>query len=127
MINLRVESGATKADFSTGANAYVVSESATLKKGNWYFDQDVTVAAGVTLTIEAGATIYLDPGKKLIVNGTLNAVGTSSSGITFNRSGSSSTWSGIQFNNGSSGNLQYCNIYYATNGISLYNSSPQIK
>lgn len=88
---------------------------------------DVTVASGVTLTISPNTFVYFDSSKIITVNGTLNAVGTSTSSITFTRSSTSGTWGGIQFNNSSSSNLQFCNIYYATNGISLYNSSPQIK
>ncbi|KUO61801.1 hypothetical protein APF79_12095 [bacterium BRH_c32] len=40
---------------------------------------------------------------------------------------SSGTWGGIQFNNGSIGNLDYCTITNANNGIYCYNSSPTIK
>ena len=91
------------------------------------FNQNVTIPSGDTWNLQPGVTLTFASGTSLIVNGTLNAIGNSSSSITFNRSGSSGSWGGIQFNNGSSGNLQYCNIYYATNGVYAYNSSPTIK
>lgn len=127
MTNLRVEGSSTKANFLIGASANIISQNSTLVRGHWYFDQDVTINYGVTLTIEAGAKLYFAAGKALVVNGTLNALGNSSNHITFDWMGSPAYWVDIRFNNGSSGNLQYCNIYNATNGISLYNSSPQIK
>ncbi|MBI1938701.1 MAG: T9SS type A sorting domain-containing protein [Ignavibacteriales bacterium] len=126
MINLRVESGTVKADFSIGANANIISESATLKKGNWYFDLDITVNSGITLTIEPGAILKFASGKKLIVNGSLSAVGNSTSRITFTIDGSGN-WGGIQFNSGSGGTLDYCDVTYAATGINMYNSSPTIK
>ena len=88
---------------------------------------DLIIASGVTLTIQSGSTIQIASGKTLTVIGTLTAQGTSGNNITFTRSGTVGTWGGIQFNNGSSGNLQYCNIQYANNGIYCYNSSPTIK
>jgi len=91
------------------------------------FNQNVTIPAGDTWNIPAGKTLTFTSGAQLIVNGTLNAIGTSSSRIIFNRSGPSGTWGGIRFNSGSSGTLDYCDITYATNGIYLYNSSPTIK
>lgn len=91
------------------------------------FTQNVTIPSGDTWNLQPGVTLTFASGASLVVNGTLNAIGNSSSGITFNRSGTSGTWGGIQFNSGSSGNLQYCNISNATTGIYLYNSSPLIK
>lgn len=123
MTNLRIESGAVKADFSTGANAYVVSESATLKKGNWYFDQDVTVSSGVTLTIEAGAKLYFATGTGLTVYGTLVMDGTTTNNITLTRIGSSGTWDGINFQYSASGTIDYCNISYAQTALLLSGSS----
>lgn len=86
---------------------------------------NLTVASGTTLTIQSGSTINFQNGVSLTINGTLNAQGSSASRITFNST--SGTWGGIQFNSGSNGNLQYCNIQYANNGIYCYNSSPTIK
>jgi hypothetical protein len=47
-------------------------------------DGNVTVAAGATLTIEPGVIVKFNGSlRKLIVNGTLSAVGTQTSLITF--------------------------------------------
>jgi parallel beta-helix repeat protein len=111
---------------------------------------NITVNNGVTLTISPGANISFPNGAKLIVNGTLNAQGASSTPITFDFiSPNSSTNNGIQFNSGSSGStISYCRILNAyrgiyengvsvnvsnsamsncTNGIYLYNASPNIQ
>ncbi|KAF0151922.1 MAG: peptidase S8 and S53 subtilisin kexin sedolisin [Ignavibacteria bacterium] len=90
------------------------------------FNQNVILPAGDTWNLQPGVTLSFASGCALIVNGTLNAVGNSSNPITFTKSGSSN-WGGIQFNNGSGGSLQHCNISYATNGVYSYNSSPTIK
>ncbi|MEW6655048.1 MAG: M12 family metallo-peptidase, partial [Bacteroidota bacterium] len=95
-------------------------------RGNITVTGTVTVASGVTLTVEPGATISFASSASITVNGTLYAVGNTSNPITFTKS-STSNWGGIQFNSGSSGNLQYCNIQNAGNGIYCYNSSPTIK
>ncbi len=98
----------------------------TIERYGGTFNQNVILPAGDTWTLQPGVTLSFASGCALIVNGTLNAVGTSSSGITFTKSGASN-WSGIQFNPGSSGNLNYCSIQNAGNGIYCYNSSPTIK
>jgi parallel beta-helix repeat protein len=100
----------------------VVTENTTLPSDTYNFTGNVTIASNVTLTIAAGSTINFTNGTQLIVNGTLTA-----NGVTFTRSGSSGTWGGIQFNSGSSGGVQYCNINYANVGIYCNNtSSPTI-
>ncbi len=90
---------------------------------NYTVSSNITVQNGVTLEILPGATININPGNYIIVNGTLNAVGTSSSRIIFNRTGTSGQWGGIQFNTGSNGNIQYANISNCSPGISLYSSN----
>ncbi|RJQ57265.1 MAG: T9SS C-terminal target domain-containing protein [Stygiobacter sp.] len=90
------------------------------------FTQNITVPIDETLNIYPGTTLSFASGTGILVSGKLNAVGNSSNSITFTKSGSNN-WSGIQFNSGSSGNLDYCTIQYAGNGIYCYNSSPTIK
>ncbi|HRS52891.1 MAG TPA: right-handed parallel beta-helix repeat-containing protein [Candidatus Marinimicrobia bacterium] len=64
----------------------------------------------------------------LTVNGTLSAVGTSASPITFDFTAPSSTYqNGIKFNSGSSGTLSYCNIKNAYHGVKCYSSLPTIQ
>ena len=98
----------------------------TIENYGGTFNQNVTLPAGDTWNLQAGVTLTFASDCALIVNGTLNAVGNSTSRITFTRSGTSN-WGGIQFNSGSSGNIQYCTIQYGNNGIYCYNSSPTIR
>ncbi len=114
MKNLRWENGQTKADFVTGTDAYTITENATLTAGTWYINNTITIARGVTLTINPGSTLRFASGSSLIVNGTLNANGNSSQRITF--TSTSDTWDGIRFHH-SSGTLNYCNISNATYGV----------
>jgi tetratricopeptide (TPR) repeat protein len=95
--------------------------------GDNYFNWDINVISGKTITFNSGSFVYFDEGTGLLINGTLNAIGNSSNGITFNRSGGSGTWGGIQFNSGSTGSLDYCTITNASTGIYCYNSSPSIR
>jgi hypothetical protein len=104
----------------------IITENTTLVADTYNFTGNLTVASGVTLTIQPGVTVTFASGASLIVNGTLNAAGNSTNLITFTRSGTSGTWGGIRFNNGSGGNLQYCNIQNASTGIYCNNSSPTI-
>ncbi len=65
---------------------------------------NVTVASGVTLTIEPGVTVKFDSGKVLEVEGTLVARGTSTSTITFTSSAASPAagdWGYIKFKDSS--------------------------
>ncbi len=89
------------------------------------FTSNKTVASGDTYEFFKGEFKFAND-IKLIVNGFLEIKGTPSNIITLTKSGSSN-WGGIQFNSGSSGTLDFCNITYATTGINMYNSSPTIK
>ena len=127
-----------------------ISTNSTLD-GNFVFDDNVTVNSGTTLTITPGSVISFASGKSMIVNGVLNANGTSSQPITFtSQSGTTpGSWGSITLDgSGASGsNLNYVNIEYGTGiqilnganvivqnstienniyGIYFYNSAPQI-
>ncbi len=101
----------------------------TLEHFGGTLKQSLTIPSGETWTFQSGVTVKFASGTSLTVNGTLNAQGTSSSRITFTRSGSSGTWGGIRFNSGSSGTIKFCNINYVSNtaGIFCNNSSPTIE
>ncbi len=89
---------------------------------------DVTVPAGLILTIEPGSTIRIPSGKKITVNGTLIAEGESGNMITFNSI--SGTWGGLNFNDSSIDAdciLEYCDIQNATYGIHTNKAWPTIQ
>jgi len=110
--------------YSTPPLPYVISSDLTIDS-NCSSTQNVTVNSGITLTLSSGIQLIFANSKSLIVNGTLNAQGSSENKITF--TSSSGTWNGIQFNPGSSGNVQYCNINNASIGILCNSSSPTIQ
>jgi len=87
---------------------------------------DVTVPAGITLTIDPGTSITFPDNDKLIIYGTLHAVGTASSDIEFDCSDAGETWYGITFESGSSGELQYCTIRNASYGAYVKECAPSI-
>jgi hypothetical protein len=89
---------------------------------------NVTVPSGITLKISPGSQVYIPAGKKITVQGTLIAEGTSSQPITFDKSGSSKWW-GIKFEDSSDDDdciLEHCNIQNASYGAYCYNASPVI-
>lgn len=85
---------------------------------------DITINLGVILTINPGAVIIFDNNKKITVNGSLNAQGTSLQGITFKSSSatpSPGSWYGIRVNG--SANLSYCTVQHATYGVYYYTNA----
>lgn len=88
-----------------------------------YFSWSINNVYGTTLTFQPASTVYFKNGVSLIVNGNLNAVGNSTNRITFTRSGSSETWGGIVVNSGAYAYIQYCDINYASTGVTINNNS----
>ena len=118
----------------------------------------LTVASGTTLTIEPGTilnlpantSLRLPAGISLHIYGTLNAQGTSTNKILFDREGNSGRWGSIIFNNSSSSNsildntiikngieircfnnanvtIQNSIIDECEQGVYIYNAAPKIK
>ncbi|MBN1639519.1 MAG: hypothetical protein JW866_11155, partial [Ignavibacteriales bacterium] len=91
--------------------------------GVYTFNNDITIEQTGSLTIAPGSTIKFAPGKKLLVKGSLNAVGSFSQKIIFT-STTTSKWSGIQIGEGSYTDNQsiidYCDINTATTGVLVY-------
>ena len=79
------------------------------------FHENITLASTASLTIASGTTIKFDSGKRLNVNGTLNA-----NNVTF--TSSSGIWNGIKYNSGSTGSLTNCTIKKVMTGIYLNES-----
>ena len=96
--------------------------------GDKYCDA-LTVSSG-TFTISAGATLRFSSGNGLTISGTgsISAIGTSASNITFTASGTS--WGHIYFNSTGASILKYCIIekgYDGTYGGGIYITSSAIE
>ena len=94
--------------------------------GNLYVLGSVVMDGNSTLSILPGTTIKFSSGTELKINGTLIAQGSSSAPIHFTSAGSSN-WSGIKFENSSSGTLKYCEIDHATYGVYVKESKPTVE
>ncbi len=87
-------------------------------------NDNITVNNGVALSISPGANIEVAENKRLTVNGSIQAGGTSVNPITLTRSGSSGNWYGIRIDNSTANsNLDYCTVEHSDNGIRLYQTS----
>ena len=79
-----------------------------------------------SLTISAGNILYFTHSIGLYVDGTLNISGTLENRILLTRFDDTHEWGGIDYNDGSAGNLEYCTIEYATysTGNGIYANNP---
>ncbi|RYD34466.1 MAG: hypothetical protein EOP86_10920, partial [Verrucomicrobiaceae bacterium] len=88
----------------------------TAAGGPWQVTGDITIGNGVTLTIQAGATVYMGPGASITASGTgrLVAEGTPFQRIRFTRRpGTTDAYGAIDFLNGSNENrLVHCDLEY---------------
>jgi len=86
--------------------------------GSVTVNTSLTIPSGVTLSVQPGTNVKFAGGASLVVNGVLNAVGTSSQPITFTSTGSTSpgSWGSIQLNGSAASNstISYANIQYGT-------------
>jgi parallel beta-helix repeat protein len=99
---------ATNTTWTTSGSPYVITCS-------------TTVAPGVTLTINAGVDVDVDPNVALMVQGTLDVNGTSSQPVIIDRNVASSPWSGIQLktNAGGHATIDHAVIDGANTGIDV--------
>jgi RHS repeat-associated protein len=108
--------GATNVSGTISTNTtWTAANSPYVMTGN------VTVNAGVTLTIEPGVTVQGNLNtRSLTVNGSLSAAGTSSSPIAFTSTSDSAAgqWLGITFNSGAgTGTFKFVNVRYGGGGV----------
>lgn len=102
----------------------------------FYLDNDVTVAAGVTLTLPAGLLVKADTGSQLIVDGTLVSQGTKAAPVVFTSyqddshggdttsngatTGTMYDWDGILLRGTGTTTFANAVIHYAREGLYIY-------
>jgi len=90
-----------------------------------YRTKHITVEAGATLTIDPGSTVIFeeDTYNNLTIDGTLKAVGTEEKVITFtSEEKTDGAWEGIFIESASNNQLEHVVIEYANQGISFLGS-----
>lgn len=90
--------------------------SDTTFTGECIIDSDLTVPAGIVLTIEAGSNLQIANGVSILVSGTLLADGTEAQPILFTRypaNTSGNKWKQIKFIQPSDSRLRWCTFQYA--------------
>ena len=84
---------------------------------------DVSIDAGVVITVAPGTTIRMADGVGLTVNGDLRSAGP----VTFTTASTPATpgaWAGITYAPGSSGSLERTTVEYAQHALTLNTSNP---
>jgi len=103
----------------------------TLTDSPFIVIRDVVVKPGYTLTIEPGVEVRFGGDFSLVVNGTLNAIGTQEDMIKFTSNKDQpqlGDWRSIWFiNKLQASTLTSCIIQYAINGTTIENGNVQIK
>jgi flagellar hook assembly protein FlgD len=102
---------------AVGYRGGTISAAETWLHGmNWVLTGVVTVAASVTLTVDAGTVVELGSGNYLVVNGTLMAAGTAASPISFTSASATpaaGNWGFVSFTAGASASqLLYVTFQY---------------
>lgn len=110
----------------TNVSGTIMSNSFwTVANGPYIVTADLLVDQAATLSIESGLEIRFEPNVKLIVEGRLEALGSSLDSIFFIANQSSpglSAWEGIQVSGSVGGfaNLEYCQIRNASKALSIF-------
>ena len=118
---------------ATGLNAFYLSKGSLSKDTTWtnkrpiVINDNLTIEKGVTLSIKPGTKVYTKAGKGIIINGRLQAIGTTDSAGQILFTGSRldepynnmpGSWQGLSFGADSKNNiLRYVHIKNAVNGI----------
>ncbi len=108
--------------FAADVSGTLDADASWIVTGSPYIvTDDVTVAAGVTLTLDAGVTVRFAAGASLIVNGHLQALGAEKLPVTFTSDQAvpaPGDWGAIEFPNANTQSLlQWCVIEYGSYGI----------
>ena len=98
-------------------------QTGTLSSGKYYVTEDITVPAGQTLTIEAGAKLYFYGNYSINNYGTIEAIGTSNNPILFTTADTTGFdmmqvyyyggWEHIIVNENSNATFEYVNFSYS--------------
>ena len=102
----------------------------TLTDSPFVVSKNITVSAGVTLTIEPGVEIRFGGDFALIVEGTLIACGTENKTITFTSNKDqpeAGDWISIEFKESDPSTLTYCVVEYAKNGITVVDGKVEVR
>lgn len=107
----RAANTASGNDYASSFRSYI-EKSGTIASETWnatdtayYVSNNITVSAGETLQIDPGVTVRMAPGKRIIIQGELNARGTSGNPITITPNAlnpsTSDYWDALVFDSGS--------------------------
>lgn len=123
--NIRMDAGQVKADFKINEDI-LVNQNLTLPVGRWYFEHNLIVSNGNTLTINEGTELIFNNGTYLEINGHLQVNGTVNGNVVLDfGSPNSGTQNGIKINSGGTTSISYANISNAYNGIKIIPNSSQ--
>lgn len=123
--NIRTSNGKVLADIRI--NDCTITKNTTLYSGQWYFDKDLVIGPGVTLTIPPLCTLNFDEGVGIIVKGNLIIQGGQYTGASLTCSNIYKKWAGVKFLQGSSGNLNFASITKANPGLYIASSNVLIQ
>ncbi len=114
LVVLLVSGGPLWADTNVGGT---ISTNTTwaLSGSPFIVTSDITINSGVTLTVQPGVSVKVNQSKRILINGTLIAVGTAAEPIVFTSAQATPTagyWRSLYFTAGSSGQLASVTVSY---------------